>query len=367
MPDSKSEPTLAEPHDSLVRWAFSHSEHAAGVLKAGLPSELTGACDWGTLRLEKDSFVSEQLRKHHSDLVFSVVAAGHPLLIYVLFEHQRKVEALMAYRMLVYMTRLWEQYLRDHPEAKVLPAVIPVLLHHSDTGWTAATAFEDLIGADAAVRAALERHIPRFEMRLIDVSPDHASELADAALTALGTLVLWCLSVADDDERMRRELPRLKRVVDELIASEGGLDAFGVLVRYLAATHQRMKEDEIVELFKETAGPKGKEAIVTFWQEVELRGEARGKLEGMLEGKLEGMRKVLLNLLAARFGRVPARIRARIQAADEAALGRWSLRVLTAASCAEVISDAVEGTGGTRAGSTKRTTVAHRRGAAKRA
>jgi hypothetical protein len=100
--------------------------------------------------------------------------------------------------------------------------------------------------------------------------------------------------------------------------------------------------------------------------EIKLEGLREGELKGKLEGKREGKREALLDQLAARFGRVPARIQARIRAADEAALKRWSVRVLTAASYVEVIDDDAEGPGGARAGSTKRTTVAHRRVAAKR-
>jgi hypothetical protein len=343
---------LTEPHDALVRWTFSQRQHAAGLLKAALPPELTGAFDWRTLRLEKGSFVSKQLRKRHSDLVFSVVAAGQPLFVYVLLEHQRKVEALMVFRVLVYMTRLWEQFVRDHAGAKTLPAVFPILLHHSATGWTAATAFEDLIAADGAVRAALERHIPRFEMRLIDLSPGQASALVDAALTALGEVVLGCLSAAGDDERLERELMRLRSALDKMLASPDGPAAFDVLIRYIATTHQNLSVKNIGELFEKAMGPQGQEAVVTFIDEIEAKG------------KLEGKREVLLSLLAARFGRVPARIQTRIRAADQAALERWTLRVLTATTAGEVIGDDAEGRGVARAASTKRTAVANRRAAA---
>jgi predicted transposase/invertase (TIGR01784 family) len=351
MSKPKSEPALTDPHDTLVRWTFSQRKHAAGLLKAALSPAFTRACDWRTLRLEKGSFVSKQLRKRHSDLVFSVVAAGQPLFVYVLLEHQRNVAPLMAFRMLVYMTRLWEQFVRDHPGAKTLPAVLPILLHHSATGWTAATAFEELIAADGAVRAALERHIPHFEMRLIDLSPGRASALVNAALTALGDVVLRFLSVAGDDELLEQELERLGSVLDKVLASPDGPAAFEVLMRYIGATHQNLSAANIGELFEKSMGPQGQEAIVTFIDEIEAKG------------KLEGKREALLDLLAARFGRVPARLQARIRAADEAAVGRWTVLVLTAKTAAAVIGDDAEATGGARAVSTKRTGVAHRRAA----
>lgn len=68
---------LTQPHDALFRWAFSQREHAVGLLKAALPELAEVArMDFGTLRLEKGSFVDGALRSRHSDLVFSVRLAG---------------------------------------------------------------------------------------------------------------------------------------------------------------------------------------------------------------------------------------------------------------------------------------------------
>lgn len=371
MPKPPRDPVVTDPHDALVQWTFSQREHAVGLLLASLPSELTRTFDWGSLHLERTSFVTRELRKCHSDLVFSVVAAGEPIVVYVLIEHQRKVEPLMALRMLVYMTRLWEQFHRDHPGAKALPAVVPMLLHHSATGWTAATAFQDLIAGDGAARSALERYIPRFEMRLIDLSPDRESALLEEALTTIGKLALELMKAAGDDAELGRALVRVTSLLDELLGSPDGRTALGVLMRYIAATHQNLKAEKLGELFEKAMGPRGKEAIVTFIDEIELRGEARGeargkakgKREGKREGKIEGKREALLELLAARFGRVPAHLQARVRGADEATVGRWTVRVLTAATAVEVLGDDAESKGGARAASTKRTRVANRRAA----
>ncbi len=46
---------------------------------------------------------------------------------------------------------------------------------------------------------------------------------------------------------------------------------------------------------------------------------------------------MLLAQLAARFGPVPAEAKARVMAASEAALARWSLRVLTASTLTGVL------------------------------
>ena len=341
------------PHDTLLRWTFSQREHAAGLLKAAFPPDLTRAFDWGTLRLEKGRFVT--VRSRLLDLVFSIVAAGQPLFVYVLVDRRLKPDVHMGVRALIYASKLWLQNLRAKPAGKKLPQVVAIALHNSATGWTAVTTCKGLTAAGRAERTPLAQPVPRSKTRRSGVSPDRASPLVDTALTALGQLVMACLSVAGDARRLERELVRMGSALGRVLASADRLAALEALVRYLVARYPYLSAGNVGELFEKAVGPQGQEAIVTFLDEIEARGQAKGKLEGK--------REALLDLLAARFGRVPARLQDRIRAAEEAAVGRWTVRVLTAKTAAEVIGDDTDATGGARAVSTKRTGGANRRAA----
>ena len=319
---------LLQPHDALFRWTFSQHRHAVSLLKAALPRKLAAATAWSTLRLESGSHVDRALRRRHCDLVFSARMHGKPVFFYTLIEQQRDVEPRMIFRMGLYMMRRWEQFVRDHPDSKEqLPPIIPLLIHHSDTGWTAATAFQDIIATGPDVRSELLPYIPRFEMRLIDLSEGQASGLVESALTALSQAVLWCLSVAGDDARMEREIERIRSAVNEMVRARDGLAAFEVLLRYLAATHGRFSVEKIGNLLDKAAGPKAREAIVTVFDDIERKG------------RTEGQAQMLLKQLTIRFGPVPAKEKARVKAADEAALSRWAARVLTAPTLAEVLDE----------------------------
>jgi hypothetical protein len=336
---------LLKPHDALFMFAFSQREHAAGLLKAALPAALARAVDFRTLRQEKGSFVDRALRSRYSDLVLSARLRGQRIYFYVLLEHQRAVEPLMVLRMGIYMIRLWEQLVRDQPTRKVLPPILPLLVHHSDTGWTAATAFQDVVEVEGAERRALLPYIPHFELRLIDLSEGQASCLVKGALTALGRVVLWCLSVAGDDARLEAEIGHIFAALEEVVRAPNGLAALEALPRYLVATHRRLNVNvkKVGELL-EGAGSRTKEGLVTVLDEIELRGERKGKREGERKGKRKGREEMLLKLLAARFGEVPAEVVARVEAADQRALDRWAVRVLTAKTPEGVLDDG-EGAG----------------------
>ena len=97
---------------------------------------------------------------------------------------------------------------------------------------------------------------------------------------------------------------------------------------------------------------------MTIFDEIELRGERRGERRGELRGRAQ----TLLELLAVRFGSVPPETSARILAADEAALARWTVRVLTAPTLKKVIDEDPEPTPPARQPARKRARQAGRAG-----
>src|SRR5205823_8045280 len=109
------------PHDALVKRILADPRHARGELRHLLPPDFARRCDFRTLRLVPGSVVDEKLRSRHTDLLFTVRLAGTEIFLYLLLEHQSRNDALMPFRLLVYMVRVWERYLRDHPRARRLP------------------------------------------------------------------------------------------------------------------------------------------------------------------------------------------------------------------------------------------------------
>ena len=70
------------------------------------------------------------------------------VLLYLLLEHQSTDDPLMAFRVLVYLVRIWERHVRERPHATRLPAIVPMVVHHSAEGWTSPTSFPALIDLD---------------------------------------------------------------------------------------------------------------------------------------------------------------------------------------------------------------------------
>lgn len=158
----------SHPHDRLVRRIFSNPMHAAAELRTALPRELVTALDLAALEVVPGaSYIDEELAECQVDLLYRVplCESGESALVYVLLEHQSSVDPRMPARLLVYMCRIWEQWMRENPGGK-LPLIVPAVLHHSSTGWTAPTRFAELLAIPETARASLQGSLLDFEFFL---------------------------------------------------------------------------------------------------------------------------------------------------------------------------------------------------------
>ena len=116
--------------------------------------------------------------------------------LYLLFEHQSSVDLLMPFRVLRYEVRIWERDLIADPDARTLVPIVPVVLHHSEGGWTAATRFEALLALGVLAGTGIEAFLPHFSLILDDVSEASDEEIAARTTTVVVRLVLATLREA---------------------------------------------------------------------------------------------------------------------------------------------------------------------------
>jgi predicted transposase YdaD len=88
---------VAGPHDLYFKKILSDPKHASSELRAVMPAELARHIDWATLALRNATFIDEALQDRYADLVFSAAIGGTDGYVYVLFEHQSTVDALIRF------------------------------------------------------------------------------------------------------------------------------------------------------------------------------------------------------------------------------------------------------------------------------
>ncbi|HEX8822334.1 MAG TPA: Rpn family recombination-promoting nuclease/putative transposase, partial [Archangium sp.] len=173
---------MSGPHDLFARYTFGHPERAAAELRAVLPAHVVSEVDWSSLRREPGSVVDPELRETESDLLFTArLRTGHPLLLYVLLEHQSSVDRWMALRMLRYVVRQVERWRQEHPESALLPIILPLVMYHGPEGtWTAPRRVEELfeLPEGEAERERWRALVPRFEYLLDDLTAEREEALS---------------------------------------------------------------------------------------------------------------------------------------------------------------------------------------------
>jgi hypothetical protein len=232
----------------------------------------------------------------------------------------------MSFRLLRYEVRIWERWLRDNPNARALPVILPVVLHHSVEGWTGSTAFEDLLDADAATLADVAPHVPNFRFVLEDISHETDEALRARAITALARLSLWCLRHAREPWELVDRLGAWVDLVREVRRAPHGIAALVLIMRYIFATNEPNKPEELVQRLLGAVGEEVKEELMTAADQLMERGREQGIKQGLEQGR----REMVLDLLRERFGVLPDATVAQVTAAGLAELQAWSKRVLTA-------------------------------------
>ncbi len=325
------------PHDALVRREFGIPEHAAAQFRSTLPPTILEHLDLDTLRVEDSSFVSEELRGTVVDVLYSATYRNRPAFLYVLFEHMSTVDPLMPLRGLSGAIHVWERHVHNARARDTailpLPFVLVQVLHHSASGWTAATRFEQLFDPAILGDPAVQTLIPHWGFLLDDISRVDDAHIHARHLDPVVTLTLVLLRDSRAGKALVHTIHAHQSEFEEVFRSPGGREAFLVFVLYVLTVTQGAAGREAIEALK--AVPGARDVVMTYAEELRAEGKAEGKVEGMVAAT----RRMLLNLLTLKFQTVPPDVRTRVEAASESECMVWAERLLDATSVGDVFAD----------------------------
>ncbi len=311
---------IASPHDAFFRESFGRREIAVDFLRCQLPTALLDEIDLGTLEISKDTYVASDLRSAYSDLVYRVRHRDGPLSVYLLFEHKSSPEHWTLLQLLRYIAAEGDAYRKQHPEARNLPPVYPLVIYHGQRAWQVPASFHALV---EPLPPALSPFVPQFTYSLHDLSERTDAELKGDVLTRLVQLALRWIFAAEPIERLRDLLGLIEQVQDRATAVE----ILESLLRYYVQGTQQVDEGDVRALLQQTST--GEPIMQTFID----RYIEQGRQEGMQAGEAA----VLLRQIERKFGPPSEAVRRRIADADSETLLRWSERILTADSLEAVL------------------------------
>jgi hypothetical protein len=341
---------------SACRYVFSHPERAAAELRAILPPRIVEQVDWTTLHCEPVSVVDEELRETENDFLFSArLHSGQPALMYILLEHQSKVERFMALRMFRYVGRVLDRWHKKHPRRELLPAVFSQVLFHGPGGrWTAPQRLEDLfeLPQTAEEREQWLKLLPRFEYLLDDLTAEREEALLARMGPPLAKLAFVILPYGRT-EGLEERLRRWERLFVEVAAERDGVEAVRAVVRYLLAVGSKGGRQALRGVIRSALGSRREEELMTTMAEEWIaegkaegrtegraEGRAEGKAEGRAEGEAKGRAEAILQILKLRGVPISASFCQHILGCtDIKTLEMWLHRALSATSPSDVIAE----------------------------
>ena len=96
-------------HDGVLKKALEYAPVRKDFFEKHLPEKIKKIVDIESLKMQKESFIDESLKKSYADLLF---ASPKDQYIYVLLENQSSVDKMMAFRLLKYMISICDIHMK---------------------------------------------------------------------------------------------------------------------------------------------------------------------------------------------------------------------------------------------------------------
>jgi hypothetical protein len=304
-------------HDRGYKRLFSHPRSVEELLRGFLPADWTGRLDFSTLERVGNSFVSDDLRERHGDLIWRLRFEGEGeswFYLYLLLEFQSTSDSFMAVRLLTYVSLLLEEIIRREKlkPGDRLPAVLPLVLHNGKRPWRAPRDLRDLF---AEVPAELRQYLPRLRYLLLD---EGRLDLDRPELAQNRIATLFQIEAAGTSE----DFPLLSRKLADLLARETDPEFRRILNGWFISLVHRTFPGAIISATMDLMEAPMLEETAQEWRKQALR-----------EGAISGMRELLLQMMTTRFGRLPAGVRLRVEGiSSKQELRKLGRKVLAAKS-----------------------------------
>jgi hypothetical protein len=231
-------------------------------------------------------------------------------------------------RLLTYMVRIWNDYLRNNPGATKLPPILPLVLAQDNKPWKNSTRFADLIGIPEGAED-IKKHIPDFEFQLVELFRMPFEKILG---TPMGILTLRALKA----EKLQALLD--ETVWDEALLVQLSPASFEMLMRYIL--DRDLDKPAFRKKLKALQNPKLSKNAMSLAEQFRQEGIRKGRQQGRQEGRQEGLifsrQQDILEALMIRFDRVPEGLREEIEAiADTAKLQSLLRAAITSATLDE--------------------------------
>lgn len=267
------------PHDAVFKHLLSHRATARDFLDIHLPAPLRALCNLNTLQLESGSFIDDELRASHSDILYSLQTQAGEGYIYLLIEHQSSADRHMAFRLMRYAIAAMQRHLdKGHTQ---LPLVIPLLFYHGSVSpwpypmcWLAGFADPDVA-----------RQIYSKDFHVVDITTTPDNEIMRHRRVAM-------LELLQKHIRQRDMMDLHEQLVSLLALGYTSRRQLKTLLHYLLQAGNAADPVAFLRHLAQSVPRRPhKETLMNIAQFLEDRGHQQGLKQGLEQGLEQGLQQ----------------------------------------------------------------------------
>ena len=275
-------------HDKMFRIALSNKKDACKFIKSiiNFKTELTE----NDLKLYKTNFVTSQFKNREADVIYKIKDKN----IFILIEHQTKVDYSMPYRILEYQFEIMRnnvQHGKLNKKDTIYPAIIPIVLYAGKEKWNTKNSIRQLQDNDLVDLKELS------SFYLVDVNKYKKEELLNNDILISKLMLLESAKTNEELAKYLEEIiPKIKEedkgfiinVIDYILSQKIGNTKAKESIKKLSGGDEKMLA--CVEMLREEERTMLNKIKTSKKQGIKI-GEARGIKIGEKRGVKIGEEK----------------------------------------------------------------------------
>ncbi len=288
-------PELARPHDLLVRRFLIDPELMGDLLRhypqTATDQQTVGLLDLKQLECKSPVTVDDQLTEGIGDLRFSTSFKGSSRKsnVFLLFEHQSKIDTDFRLRGLDYIVRTYKEFRETTKGKKKLPYPVVIVLYHGKVPWKHLPVMDELIDIAPGVKTGLLD----YHLILIDLSLLSKEQFKGHPVLQV---VLELLQLASEG----RLTVEFGRVIADRLKTVKGDPRMGGWLKSFARYAMSVAKIGVEQVAK---------AFSKILSEREANDMARTTAEELwIGGETKAGRNMVLTALRTKFGEVPKEV-----------------------------------------------------------
>ena len=330
---------ISQPLDGSYKLLFSHPEMVESLIRDFVPEDWVHDLDFSTLEKQNGSYVADDLRQRHDDIIWRVKCMGQWFYVYLLIEFQSAVDPWMAVRIMTYVGLLYQDLIKAEvvKNGEPLPPVFPLVLYNGADAWNARQEISELIAPPSSV---LAKYRPSLRYFLVDEGRTPKEKLQGDSPAAH----LLRMECSDAPEDLRKAITSFRETYSgrQYISLRRALTVWirRVLLGRLIPQEPLPELNDLEEVEAMLA-----ERVTEWTQKWKMEGRVEGRMEGRMEGEAQGEARgrnaILSRQLSKRFGlnTLDIRMQERLRNATPEQLDRWAERILDAKTLEEVFEE----------------------------